>query len=358
MRLTYIYPQEENLWDNLEWRCYTPARAINRNGRHTANLLPLHEFINRTPEAERICERSDVLIVYRNLWGKALSVIQHWMAHGKVVVADFDEAYPLIPPSSQDYSFWNQGEVGEVDKITPSPLVQFKWGLQMSHSITVSTKRLADDWKAYNQIEVIPSFLDLEKYQELETEPHDGIIFGWSGKSNQFRTLLESGVIEALKQVCMIRPWVRLLICSDFEFKPNLLDIPADQLLFQQYSGGKNWPRPLSYFDIGLVPLCSDFDQRLGSEKILEYMAMKIPWVATQSAAYHELRNCGWMVENSVGAWQRVLLDMVDHYQDYKLEASQVPYLFSLGQSIDENIQHVMGIYAKIIDNSQTLIKR
>ncbi|MCE1252370.1 MAG: hypothetical protein LWX83_02350 [Anaerolineae bacterium] len=356
MKLTYIYPQDENLWDNLEWRCHIPVRAINRNGRHNATLLPLTDFVKRTNETEEICERSDMLVVYRNLWGKTLSEIQHWMAHGKVVVADFDEPYPLIPPSSAEHAFWFEGEAPE--KVTPVPLVQFKWGLQMSHNITVSTKRLADDWKAFNQVEVIPSFIDLEKYQELEPAPHEGIIFGWSGKSDQFRTLLESGVVEALKQICLIRPWVRLLICSDFEFKSNLLDFPPDQLLFQRYSGGKNWPKPLTYFDVGLAPLCSDYDQRLGGEKLLEYMIMKIPWVASQSAAFHELRNCGWMVENSVGAWQRVLLDMVDHYQDYKLEASQVPYLFGLGQSIDENIQHVMGIYAKIIDNSQTLIKR
>jgi hypothetical protein len=360
VRITYIYPQEESLWDNIEWRCLIPARAVNRNGRHTASLLFWNDFINRTTEADHICERSDVLIVYRNLWGKALSVIQHWMARGKVVIVDFEEAYHLITPSNQDYLFWYEGQTSPDanNKISPPPITQFKWGVQMAHAATVSSKRLADDWKAYNQIEVVPGFLDLEKYQELEPQPHEGIIFGWCGKSHQFRTLLESGMVEALKQVCLIRPWVKLLICSDFEMKPNLLDIPSDQLLFQRYSGGKNWPAPLSYFDVGLAPLCSDFDQRMGSEKVLEYMAMKIPWVGSQSTAYHELRNCGWMVENSVGAWQRVLLDMVDHYQDYKLEASQVPYLFSLGQSIDENIQHVVGIYAKIIESSQAVIKR
>ena len=148
------------------------------------------------------------------------------------------------------------------------------------------------------------------------------------------------------------------MICSDFKFKLDLLDISTDQILFQSSLGGRNWPSPLGYFDVGLAPVCSDFDQRSGTERVLEYMALKIPWVGSQSAAYHELRNCGWMVENSVGAWQRTLLDLVDHYQDYKLEASQVPYLFSLGQSIDENIQQVIGIYATIIESSQSVLKR
>ena len=359
MRITYIYPQDEALWNSIEWRCQIPARAINRNGRHTANLVPIQAFVERQPDADRVCDRSDILVVYRNLWGKCLPAIQHWMARGKVVVADFDEAYNLITPSNPEYGFWFEGDSKDVEngKITPPPLTQFKWGLQMANAITVPSKRLADDWKAYNQIEVVPGYLDLERYQQMDEKPHDGIIFGWKGRSSQFRSLLESGMVEALRQVFLIRPQARLLICSDFKFKLDLLDISTDQILFQSSPGGKNWPSPLGYFDVGLTPLCSDFDQRSGIESVLEYMALKIPWVGSQSTAYHELRNCGWMVENSVGAWQRVLLDMVDHYQDYKLEASQVPYLFSLGQSIDENIQQVVGIYATIIDNSQIVVR-
>ena len=360
MRITYVYPQDETLWYGVEWRCQVPARAINRNGRHSASLIPFEPFIGRDPDADRICERSDILVIYRNLWGKCLPVMQHWMARGKVVVADFDEAYQLIPPSNQEYAAWYEGSVSETvkGKNPLTPITQFKWGVQMANAVTLPSKRLADDWKAYNRVEVIPGFLDLERYQEIDEKPHDGIIFGWSGKSSQFRTLLESGMVEALRQVFLIRPQARLLICSDFKFKLDLLDISTDQILFQSSLGGRNWPSPLGYFDVGLAPLCSDFDQRSGTERVLEYMALKIPWVGSQSAAYHELRNCGWMVENSVGAWQRTLLDLVDHYQDYKLEASQVPYLFSLGQSIDENIQQVIGIYATIIESSQSVLKR
>ena len=346
MKIVYIYPTEDNLWNGINWRCQVPARAINRNGRHSATLISLTDFISRKPEIDRICEHSDVIICFRNLWGPCLSTIQHWMAHGKVVIADFDEPFQLIHPSDLDYSFWYEGiGIGDQnEKISPPPITQFKWGLQMANSISVNSKRLADDWKAYNQLEVIPGFLDLDKYQEIEEHPHDEIIFGWSGKSSQFRTLMESGMIEAMRQVLLYRSHARFLICSDFKFKLDLLDISPDQILFQNITKGTTWPSPLAYFDVGLAPLCSDFDQRTGIENILEYMVMKIPWVGSQSAAFHEVRNYGWMVENSVGAWQRVLMDMVDHYQDYKMEASQGPFLFSLGQSINENIQHVIGI--------------
>lgn len=359
MKIIYIYPEEDDIWSGVNWRCQIPARAINSNGRHSASLITRRDFISRRPEIDRICERSDVIIFYRNLWGRCLSTIQHWMARGKVVIADFDSPYQLIHPSDQDYSFWFEGQRGGGDKdiIIPPPITQFKWGLQMANCISVNSKRLADDWKAFNQINVIPGFLDLDKYQEIEEQPHDEIIFGWNGNSSQFRTLMESGMIEAMRQVLLSRPQARLLICSDFKFKLDLLDV-SDQVLFQNVSKGTAWPSPLAYFDVGLAPLCSDYDQRAGIENILEYMAMKIPWVGSQSAAFHEVRNYGWTVENSIGAWQRVLLDIVDHYQDYKLESSQGPYLFSLGQSINENIQHVIGIYATIIDNSQAVIKR
>ncbi len=77
-------------------------------------------------------------------------------------------------------------------------------------------------------------------------------------------------------------------------------------------------------------------------------MVMKIPWVASEGSAYQELKRFGWLVKNTPEAWERIFLDMVDHITDYKREAAGEPYLFGIGQNIDENVNQVISIYEKI----------
>ena len=116
---------------------------------------------------------------------------------------------------------------------------------------------------------------------------------------------------------------------------------------------GKGWLESLAWIDVGIAPLLTDFDQRVSWRTLLEYMALKIPWIASQGPAFHDLRPYGRLLENKAELWQPMLLDMVDNYQSIQAEASEAPYLFSLGQTIDENIHNVIGIYAKILNNLQ-----
>jgi formylglycine-generating enzyme required for sulfatase activity len=60
------------------------------------------------------------------------------------------------------------------------------------------------------------------------------------------------------------------------------------------------------------------------------------------------LKRFGWLVKNTPEAWERIFLDMVDHITDYKREAAGEPYLFGIGQNIDENVNQVISIYEKI----------
>jgi hypothetical protein len=72
--------------------------------------------------------------------------------------------------------------------------------------------------------------------------------------------------------------------------------------------------------------------------------------VASDSPAYDELRPYGWLVKNTPGAWERLLLDMVDHIEDYKAEAATGPYLFGISQAIDANVDKILATYAAIIE--------
>jgi glycosyltransferase involved in cell wall biosynthesis len=356
LKITYVYADSKEEWNCSEWRCAIPARAINGTSIHQADLISIADFVNQTPEARQTCEAADVIVVQRNLFGGVLSAIQHWKARDKTVIADFDDAYNYMPPTVKNYSFWiqgvvpNEGENGKIkmEKVVPSPLTQFKWGLKLVHAATVPSKRLADDWSAFCDIHYLPNYIDLENYENVTHNPHDGVIIGWGGSLSHLQSFIRSGVLEALKRVCRARKQVKVLVCGGDRRIYNKIPLPQEQKILAPWVPYSQWPNQLAQFDIGIAPLYGKYDDRRSWIKVLEYMVLKIPWVASESPAYQDLRPNGWLVKNNPSAWERVLLDMVDHLDDYKAEAARGPYLFGLSQGIVENVDKLIDTYTAI----------
>lgn len=352
MKISYIYPENEIFWDSNARRCVDPARAINRTGRHSAALISHSEFIKSQSREMQILDHSDVLVVHRNLWGKTQEKIHHWQARGKTVIGDFEDAYQLFSPGALKQLYCEESNISPEEipeeKGSPSLLTQFKWGLQLVNAATVPSMRLADEWQGYNRIEIVPDYIDLEKYQDRQPREHDGIILGWCGRVSQLDSLAKSGLQTALQEVCRSRPDVKVMICIDSPEEVGDLGIPTDQLLLKQRSVISNWPDPLTLMDIGLIPSGGIYDQRGGAGTVLEYLIMKIPWVASIGHVLHEQRLYGWQVENLPEAWHHILEEMIDHISDYRMEAALTPYLYGLAQSLDENIFHTIETYAKI----------
>ncbi len=358
MRVVYVYADNQKEWNSSEWRCAVPARAVNRTRLHWAQLVSIDDFAQNTPAAQAACDQAELIIVQRNLLGPVLSAIQHWKAHDKTVIADFDDAYHLMPPTNAAYAYWTQGIVkapgpdGKIiqHKVEPLPLTQFKWGLRMVDGATVPSRRLADDWRSYSDIRYLPNYIELEKYQNVTRQAHEGVIIGWGGSISHLQSFTGSGILPALKQVCRARPDVKVMICGSDRRILEHLSLPPDQVICKPWIPYSEWAVHLSQFDIGLAPLSGDYDERRSWIKVLEYMVMKIPWVASEGPAYHEMSAYGWLVKNNPSAWERVLLDMVDHVEDYKAEADGDPYLYGISQSIDENIDRVLSTYSSFAD--------
>ncbi len=353
MKIVYIYADNPQEWNCSEWRCAVPTRAFRRDRRHMAQMFSIQDFTSHTAEVRTACEAADIILVQRNLRGPVLPAILHWKARGKVVVADFDDAYNLMPATNVSYGYWMLGEVvgtnGQKEKLNPPPLTQFRWGLRLVHAATVPSKRLADDWQAYTPVYYVPNYIDLEKYENIAPQPHSGLIIGWGGSMSHLQSFTGSGVAAALKRVCRARPQVKVAIhTSDYRVFEQLA-LPPEQKMLMPWVPYGEWPRQLAQFDIGLAPLHGAYDDRRSWIKVLEYMVMKIPWVASDSPAYADFRSYGWLVKNTPGAWERLLLDMVDHLADYREEAAREPYLFGISQAVDANVDKIAATYAAII---------
>ncbi len=355
MRFVFVCPESEEHRDSSEWRCHAPSRMINKTRRHFANTFTFREFITRASPAKEICERADVLVLHKNLWGKSLAAVQYWQARDKIVVADFEDAYQLMNGDEMNTFFESEGmnRVGENfnHPINSPRLAQFKWCLQNVNSATVPSKRLADDFRSYIQVEVLPDYIDIDTYTNLPQRKHEGINIGWRGRSTRLESLIQSGAIYGIKHVLASRPQVRLLLSVDNPNAVQGLGLPESRVDIRSWRDEPVWPALLAEFDIGLMPSGSEIDNRISWRQLLEFMAMKIPWIASRSMAYYDLRAYGWQIENSPESWKTTLMEVIDHIEEYRIEASVSPFLLAISQSLEENIYHIINTYARIADN-------
>jgi len=360
MNIVFAYSDSPEDWNCSEWRCAVPARAINRTKRHRAELISLADFAYNSSSAINICDQADIIVVECHLIGPVLSSIQYWKARDKAVIVDFNSAFNLLPISDPKYNYWFRGinssnnyyPINIPERVNPPPFTQFKLGLGLVHAATVPSRRMVDDWKDLTFVYHLPNYIDLEMYQNVSLKPHQGVNIGWGGSISYYSSFKNSGLIDALIRVCEQRPEVKIIIASGNRYIYDHLPIPERQKELVPKVSNSSWPQVLSQFDIGLAPLFGPYDERRSYVKLLEYMIMKIPWVASESSAFSELRDYGWLVGNNPDSWVSVLLDLVDNLQEYKVEASRLPYLFGISQSIDENVNKLITIYQDVINKA------
>ena len=359
MNFLFVYSDDQHEWNSSEWRCVIPAEAIDRHTAHKARLLSIADFANRSPKAEELCSEADIVIVERSLYGQILTAIMHWKAQGKGIIANFDDAYHLLPEENFSHDFWLKGisqkkENGEIIEriIDPPPITQFKWGLRMVHGAIVASKKLVEDWKNYTDVRHLPMYLDFSRYRNITPQDNQGIIIGWSGSMSHLHSFSE-GILDALESVCRARPQVKLKIGNDRRIYDRL-QVAENQKMLTPWVPYEEWPSVLGSYDIGLAPMEGEFDARRSWVKVLEYMAMKIPWVASRSPAYQGLGQYGQLIENSSRTWADTLLKMVDEIEHYKKHAAEVAYEFALRQSSQENAEHIVNVLTDIVSKDKS----
>jgi len=134
-------------------------------------------------------------------------------------------------------------------------------------------------------------------------------------------------------------------LCIGAQSLQNLLEI------FQPYVPDEQWASLQKSIDIGLAPLTSAFDRRRSPIKVLEYMLLKIPWIATNFETYEELGEYGHLVENGIENWKKILCDAVENIDQYRELANGKAYEYALSQSYEKNIDKLIAVYEHIINS-------
>jgi hypothetical protein len=355
--ITYIYSNCLEDQIRIQLRCRNLVDAINRTGVHQANLLDINSFAQNTPDAQKMCAESDILIIYRYLYGPILNALQYWKARDKKVIVDFDQAINYLSDDKPGYSFWFEGvplrDNSSKNKkiIDPIPLEQFKWGLGMVDAVIVSSDRLVSDWSQFANVHEIPDYINMSQYP-VSNQSHENEIWIGLGNSVNYDSFKKSGLLSAMKNVCKERPQVRLVLCNLEKGLGMELNINPAQMKIYSPRFFEEWVSILLKLDIGLVPILGNYDLRLSSGSLLELMISKIPLIASEQLPFYELSRYGQRVQNTADAWENAILSTVDQLDLYQKKAAKEPFLFAISQDVRANIDKVLKIYTSIINQS------
>ena len=357
MNIVYIFADSPAEMNTSIWRCFIPERVLREHG-HNTSSFHYTDFTVNGEAVQKACNESDIIIIERNLFGDVLTLMQYWKSRGKVVCANFDDAYGLMPPEVSTYRFWvenknavtnDKGEERLVD-IYPRPIKQLTWGVQMASATFLPSKQLVKDWKDVGNPVYLPNYYDEKLFENIKLTTHKGLIIGWGGSLSHLQSFKDSGIIRAIENIVAKRDDVRLMICGDKRVYESF-SLPENKKLYQSYVPFETWPSIIERIDIALVPLCGEYDQRRSWIKPLEFMRMGKPFIASDNDAYEQFRGVGIgkYVKNTYLDWKRAINEYVDNYAMVKDQAQQ--YIeYAKKFAMQNNVDKVIATYKKVIE--------
>ena len=361
MIVTYVFADNFQEFNCSNWNAVIPCRAINRTGIHESYLITIQDFTENNPATQKLIDRSDIIFVERNLFGDTLTMMQYWKVRGKTIATLFDDSYDNILPENKSYSFWSKGELrqrnsqsGEeqVGHMFPLPITQLKWGCQFVKAGSFPSKMLCEDWGRYTKAFHIHNHLEPERYKNINPlfpHPKKEIWIGWCGSLSHLHSFTESGIVPAMERISKDFKNVKILVGGDKRIY-DAINVDETRKIYTNFVPVQDFAKLLKSFDIPFAPLSSDYDMRRSWVKVLEYMALQIPWIATDCITYEELKPYGKTVANSEDNWYNAIVAMIENLPKAREYAREDPYQFAMSQSVDNQLDGRLKVYQEIID--------
>lgn len=360
MRLCFVFADSKNEWNCSQHNCINPANAINKTGVHQASYMHISEFVQNSPETQKIISESDAVIIERNIFQDTLLAMLWWKLRGHDgLITIFDDGYHCMNATNPAYDFWHNSKVRYTDPegkpqegtIYPHVLDQLRWGIQMSKGLQTVSQALCDYWKPVNDTYLIHNHLVIENYLNVKQPlyPHDGLVIGWSGSLSHVDSFIGSGLLKAFKNIVTRFKDVRILITGE-KRTFDLLEVPATRKMFSPFVPPDKYPALVKSFDIYTIPLSGDYDRCRSQIKPLECAGLKTVFLATNYPNYSHLAPYGNFTDNGEENWTEKLTEMIENLPKYQEKANEVAFPFALTQNIDLHVQERIDLYQKLID--------
>lgn len=301
------------------------------------------------------CARADVIFVQRNiLFPELWEAMDYQRGLSKLVVADMDDAYPILPPSNPAHDFWIKNR----SNIQPLPLDRLKEGLHHVDALTSPSKQILEDWKHIVPGVWVPNLAPLAWWRNLQPRADDGRIFiGWGGSVSHYDSFWDSGIREALKVLTREYPHVHLMICGNdarLRYKPPA---PTEKVHFQIGVPPWLWPQIVSKFDIGIAPLAGEYDRRRSWIKVMEYSLAGVPCAFTKYpdgiSPYDDLEKgaVGIGLENSAQNWYSALKYLIENVGELKHEALGRRSMALESLTLLPNVRRYLRLFDQVVPN-------
>jgi hypothetical protein len=270
------------------------------------------------------------------------------------VIVDFDQAINYLTRYCRSFVLAEgdyQTQTWQLQGNETDQHLRTRSGFGLIDAAIVSSTRLMLDWAQFAHVHEIPDYLNTDQYPGFK-QIHDNEIWIGLGNGTRIASIKNSGLLNALETVCRERSQIKLVLCDMGDEEGKLIDIRPSQLVNYLPNSFEEWADILLNLDLGLLPICGDYDLRLGRINLLEFMISKIPWLASNQLSFPELSRYGRLVQNSSDAWEGALLKAVDNLEVLRKKASGEPFLFALSQDVNENIDKVLKLFTYILNQA------
>lgn len=336
-------------WNCSQWRCLTPASAMNRTPGWKAKLIHVSGFLDYlNPAIQDLVGPADIIVFQRNLVSEqAFDAMQYWQGMGKPIVIDLDDAYQMLPWSNPAHNFW----IENPENRNPPPLVMLEEGLRRADALTAPNRNLLRDWSHVVTGYYLQNYAEtawwtnLPSREELKAKRglNGRIVIGWGGSVSHYDSFWGSGIREAATAIVRRHPEVLFAICGNDPRIVEQLPVGRDQKVQIDEVPPEEWPKNVATFDIGIAPLFGPYDQRRSWIKGLEYLLGGVPWVGTTGDVYKDLETVGTMIQNGPDNWEGALDAKINN-----LQAEQAQTASRIALAREWCIDRQLGNYARI----------
>jgi len=317
MRVIFL-TQTSDLGPSSRYRVYQYLNFLKREGihckvspaissNHFAEAYCAGTLINKLPYfglavLKRLVNlpavrESEIVFLQKEVVPQAYPFIEELIKKlNRKLVFDFDDAIFLVPPKRRSllYNFRHKNSIPRI--------------LTMSDYVVAGNEYLKRYASRFNRnVEIVPTSIDTEKYTVRNKERKDKINIGWIGsKTTLFYLDQLKNVFKTLGKrynICLT-----IIGTGDYRFD-GVETITRPWRLEREISD-------LQCFDIGVAPLAND-EWALGKCgcKIIQYMGVGIPAVASRVGVHKEIINDGvnGFLANSEEQWMEKLSRLIEN---------------------------------------------
>lgn len=248
---------------------------------------------------------SDVVVLQRPLERTLADCIPHLQRAGVAVVVELDDDFQALIPSHSAFKSTNP-------RLSPDRNWQhLQRACSMADLVTVSTPALARKYARHGRVRVLPNYLP-PMWADLQPERDpDHLYLGWSGTVPSHPTdLKQMGTV--VSRLVEEHPDLEVVVVGTGIGVAAELGLP--EIKASGWAPIDLYPSAIANLDIGIVPLdLIPFNHAKSWLKGLEFAAAGVPFVASPTEPYVELRRLGvGSLAHNQGHWYKKLSALVE----------------------------------------------